>query len=82
MDLCLDSLQLASGHLAATLILFEDVADRLTFVQRAEARTFDGRNVHKNVVAAVIGLNEAEALLAVKPLNGSSRHSRHLQGIE
>lgn len=75
MDLCLDSLQLASGHLAATLILFEDVADRLTFVQRAEARTFDGRNVHKNVVAAVIGLDEAEALLAVKPLNGSSRHS-------
>jgi hypothetical protein len=38
--------------------------------------------VHENVVAAVIRLDKAEALLAVKPLHGPSGHIRNLYGIE
>ena len=80
--MALDSLQLASRHLTATLILFEDVADALAFVQRTQTSAFNGRNVHENVVAAVVRLDKAEALLAVKPLHGPDGHNRNLYGIE
>jgi hypothetical protein len=38
----------------------------------------DGTDVHKHILASIIRLDEAEALLAVKPLHGSCGHVRYL----
>src|SRR6266404_7377607 len=46
----------------------------LAFVERAQAGALDGADVDEHVVAAVIGLNEAEALCRVEPLNCSGCH--------
>src|SRR5215472_10164363 len=35
---------------------------------------FDRADVHEDILAAIIRLDEAEAFLAVEPLHGSSRH--------
>ena len=56
------------------------VRNLLTFRQAGKPRPFDGADVNKHIVAAIIGLDKAEALLAVEPLNGTCRHSL-LQGI-
>src|SRR4051812_40486539 len=79
----LGRLQLARGHLAAALIALQLEADLLAFVERAEARTLDGRDVHENVVAAVVGLDEAEALSGVEPLHGAGSHGvvSHMQVV-
>src|ERR1700759_528876 len=47
--------------LAALAIYFGFERKLLTFVQRAPARALDGADVNEHVIAAVIGLNEAEA---------------------
>src|SRR3984893_11524479 len=46
----------------------------LAFVERTHAGALDGADVHEHVVAAVIRLNEAEALCCVEPLNCSGCH--------
>jgi hypothetical protein len=48
--------------------------DLLSFVEPVHACAFDRADVHEYIVAAVIRLNEAEALLAVEPFHGSLRH--------
>src|SRR5580658_4707554 len=70
----LDGLELASRHLAVLLVPFELEADLLAFAERAEAGAFHGRDVDEDVRAAVVGLNEAEALGGVEPLHCASRH--------
>src|SRR5882757_8340629 len=46
----------------------------LAFVERAHAGALDGADVYEHVVAAIIGLNEAEALCCVEPLDCSGCH--------
>src|ERR1700733_13103924 len=46
----------------------------LAFVERAHAGALDGADMHEHVVAAVVRLNEAEALCRVEPLNCSGSH--------
>src|SRR5512135_2138106 len=46
----------------------------LAFVERTHAGALDGTDVHEHVGAAVVGLNEAEALGRVEPLNCSGSH--------
>src|SRR5579872_6735800 len=46
----------------------------LTLVEGAHAGAFDGADMNENVLAAVVRLNEAETLLAVKPLHSSQAH--------
>src|SRR6266700_3658040 len=46
----------------------------LAFIERTHAGTLDGADVHEHVVAAIVGLNEAEALCRVEPLNCSGSH--------
>ena len=70
----LAGLQLAGGHLAALLIAFQLIGDLLAFIERAQARTFDRGDVHEHIVTAVVGLNEAEAFLAVKPFHDATWH--------
>ena len=42
------------------------------------AGALDSADVDEDVLAAVVGLNETEALLGVEPLNSASRHSTFL----
>ena len=58
----LGCLQLPSGRLPAALIAFQLVAKLLAFVQRDHARSLDRRDVDEDVRAAIVGLDEAEAL--------------------
>jgi hypothetical protein len=48
--------------------------DLLPLVQPIKASAFDRADVHEDVVASVIWLNEAETLLAVEPFHGSLGH--------
>jgi hypothetical protein len=48
--------------------------DLLSLVEAMHRCTFDRADVHKNILAAVIRLDESIALLAVEPLHDSFRH--------
>jgi len=60
--------------LAAHAVDLGFVRKLLAFVERAHAGALNGADVHEDVVAAVVRLNEAEALGRVEPLNCSGRH--------
>src|SRR5215469_11170727 len=60
----------------ALLTALHLVAELLALVQIAHSRPFDGRNVHEHVLRAIVGLDEAVALLGVEPLYGSSSHCK------
>jgi hypothetical protein len=47
--------------------------DLLPFIEAVHPGAFDRADVHEDVIAAFIRLNESETLLAVKPLD-CSRH--------
>jgi hypothetical protein len=51
------------------------IFDRLTFIERTKAGTFDSRDMDENVSAAVLGLNESIALRGVEPFDSASSHS-------
>src|SRR5271165_2812627 len=69
-----DGLELVGGHLARALVGDQLKADLLTFAQIVHSRAFDGADMNEGVLAAVVGLDEAEALLRVKPLHCANRH--------
>src|SRR4029079_6880562 len=50
------------------------VSDLLSLTKRRETSTLNCRDVHENVVAAFIRLDEAIALLAVEPLHSAVCH--------
>ena len=60
----------------ALLAALHLVAELLALVQSANSRAFDGRNVHEHVLRAIVGLDEAVALLGVEPFYGSSSHCK------
>ena len=64
----------------ALLAAFHLVAELLALLQIANSRLFDGRNVHEHVLRAIVGLEEAVALLGVEPLYGSSSHYKPFKG--
>lgn len=57
------------------------VAHFVTLIQAAEASSFDRGDVHENILAAVVRLNEAETLRWIEPLNGTYSHVADLQII-
>lgn len=63
--------QVLGGGLAPLAVGDRLVGDFLTFVEVAHAGAFDRADVNEHIPAAVVRLNEAEALLAVKPFHGS-----------
>ena len=65
-------LDLADGNLAAFFLRIE--RDFLAFVQAAKARALQRRGMDEHVLAAIVGLNEAKALLAVVKLYGAGSH--------
>jgi hypothetical protein len=66
----------SSGRLAGTAVLLDLEVDLLAFNEVRHTSALDGGNVDENVRAAIVGLNKAEALGAVEPLNGASSHMR------
>ena len=67
-------LQLDSAFLARTLVALKLVGNGLTFMKAIQVRTFNGRDVYEHVLAAVSGLNEAEALGGVEPFDSTGSH--------
>ena len=63
--------QVLGGGLGPLAICDRLVGDFLAFVEIAHSCAFDCADVHKHIFAAVVRLDEAEALLTVKPFHGS-----------
>src|SRR5687768_13674870 len=72
-------LQLTSRFLARTLVALDFVGNLLVFIEAAQARLFDGRDVDENVLAAVVRLDEAVALGAVEPFYSAGSHFQDLR---
>jgi len=66
--------QIVSGGLAGLPVMNDLIGELLSLAEIRHARPFDGTDVDKYVLAAIIRLDEAEALDAVKPLYGSLVH--------
>src|ERR1700738_1109273 len=64
--------QIFRGRFAPVLHLF--VAHLSTLIEVAQAGLFHGRDVHKHVLAAVVGLNKSKSLSRVEPLHSTCRH--------
>src|SRR6185369_11428924 len=62
------SLQIDRGGLAL-LAALDVVADLLTLVQASQAGPLHRRDVHEDVLRAIIRLDEAVTLLTIEPLN-------------
>src|SRR5215471_12233250 len=71
---CSDGAQIFRRGLARLSISNNIEKDLLSLVQARQPGAFNRADVHENVFAAVIRLDEAEAFLAIEPLHGSLRH--------
>jgi len=70
----LSNSQVFCATLTAPGVDFDLVRNLLTFCQAREPRPFNGADVNKHIVSAIIGLNEAKTLLAVEPFDCTCRH--------
>src|SRR5687768_3562324 len=76
-----DHLQVGGRHLATALIALQLVSELLALIQAAEAGALDRGDVDKDILVAVLRLNETIAFLGVEPLNGTDGHSfSHMDG--
>jgi hypothetical protein len=75
LKLELGNLQVASGCLASPLIGLDIERDLLAFNESAQAGALERAHMDEDVLAAIIGLNEAVAFLAVVPF-----HDTHIHG--
>ena len=66
--------QILSRGLARPSIGNHVEGDLLSFVEPVHPCAFDRADVHEDVLAAVIRLDEAESFLAIEPFHGSLRH--------
>src|ERR1700694_5601049 len=64
--------QIFRGRFTPVLHLF--VAHLSTLIEVAQAGLFHGRDVHKHVLAAVVGLNQSKSLSRIEPLHSTGRH--------
>ena len=69
-----DGAQIFRGGLACLSISNNVERDLLSLVEVLYPCALDGADVHENILAAVIGLDEAKTFLAAEPLYGSLRH--------
>jgi hypothetical protein len=70
--------QPVSRRLAGSPICDDVEFELLPLVEGAQAGTLDRADVNEHILAAVIRLNEAEALLAVEPLYSARTHENIL----
>jgi hypothetical protein len=70
----LDGAQVLGSRLAASAVCDDVEGHLLAFAKAAHAGAFDRADMNEDILAAVLRLNEAEALLAVEPLYSSPDH--------
>ena len=63
-------------RLAGAAVLLNLEIELLAFHQAGQTGALDGGDVDEDVLAAIVRLNEAEALGAVEPLNGTCWRGR------
>jgi hypothetical protein len=68
------SAQIARRRLACALVSDNLKGDFLTFDEVTQAGALDGADVNEHVLAAVVGLDEAETLLTIVELHGAVGH--------
>ncbi|CAA6603466.1 hypothetical protein MTBLM1_10486 [Rhodospirillaceae bacterium LM-1] len=71
-DLLVESPQINSLGTLGVLAQFE--RNSLAFVQALKPRTFQSRDMHEHILAAVFRSNEAETLGRIEPLHGACSH--------
>ena len=76
------SLKVGGRHLARFLVALEFVAELLAFDDFAHSGAFDGRDMDEGVSAAVVRLDETEALRGIEPFNCASGNDEPFQAIE
>jgi len=69
-----DGAQIVRSGLARLSISDDVERDLLSLIELTHPSAFDCADVHEDVLAAVIRLDEAEAFLDIEPLHGSLRH--------
>ena len=78
MNVCADPflgrLDVVDGDLAGAAIFSRVEGDLLAFAEAADAGALKGGGVNEHVLAAIVRLDEAEALLVVVELNGARNH--------
>jgi hypothetical protein len=78
MDLCANSLlgrlDVVDGDLAGATVFGRVEGNLLAFYETTKACALKGGGVDEHVLAAIVRLNEAEALLVVVELNGARNH--------
>jgi hypothetical protein len=57
------------------------VVDFLPFLKRAEARPFNGRNMHENVFVTLVGFDETKSLGWIKPFYCTGTHELLLEAL-
>src|ERR1700723_1979496 len=72
-------LQVVRRGLASLSICDEVKSNLLSLVQAVESGALNGADVHEDILAAIVRLDEAKAFLAVEPLYGSLRHENFFQ---
>lgn len=77
-DAELGSLEIAGRHLARLAVALHVIGDLLAFNDFAHAGALNGRDMHEGIRAAVVRLNETEALGGIKPFYGASGHDEPL----
>jgi len=70
----LGSLEIAGRHFARLDVALQFEADLLAFDELAHTSALDGRDVDERIGAAIVRLDEAEALGGIKPFNCASGH--------
>ena len=68
------SAEIAGGRLARAAVRQHFISNLLAFIERGHASALDGGDMNENVRAAIVRLNEAEALGCIEPLYGASVH--------
>jgi hypothetical protein len=69
--------QIFGGRLAGAAVCDDIEADGLSLIEGAHAGAFERADMNKHVTSAIGGLNEAKALLVIKPLHDSRIHRRY-----
>src|SRR5207248_2102070 len=68
--------QIVRRRLAGAAVCYDFERNLLPFVEGVHACTFDRADMDEDILAALVRLNEAEALLVVKPFHCSRSHGQ------
>ncbi len=66
--------QILGRGLSGPSIGYDFEGNLLSFIEAIQAGALNRADMHKDILAAVLGLDEAEALLTVKPLDCSRQN--------